>query len=368
MNRKQNVIIFSAGESMRSGKIAYIKEQLEQRNIRCADWHNLFDQAHHADQIALLPILAKKIPTFDFALIVADGVDEVNLRQNEIHKTMRDNVLFELGLCIMALGAERVILLAESCVHIPDDLSGIGSIGIKHITYDSDDSFPSSVEQLYDTIEARADHMDLQLSAQIDSVAAHIEKNAKLISPVFVGAAVSSAEAYFMNFVVRLLEHSDHFIRKRDQTSFPFPKHFQFRILIPTLIDGSTRSAIHEYYQRHQCEEFVIAHAGMRDLYFRGVYDEAKHHLTIIDIPTSVSASYSVVSTILHIDSDDEYDATAEERFITKESDIYEYTLKQLFTPQAARDRLAFLHECETIETIVKQLSAIEIIRMDMNA
>lgn len=78
------------------------------------------------EQIALLPALLKKIPTFDFALIVAEGVDTVKLRGSEERSAIRDNVIFELGLCTMALGAERVILLAEENVRIPEDLIGVG--------------------------------------------------------------------------------------------------------------------------------------------------------------------------------------------------------------------------------------------------
>ena len=321
----------------------------------------------HADQIALLPILTKKIPTFDFALLFAEGVDEIHLRQNEIHKTMRDNVLFELGLCIMALGADRVILLAKKCIHIPDDLIGIGSIGIEHITYDSDDAFYSSIEQITNSIASKASHIELQLAAQINSVVEHIEKNADLISPVFIGAAVSSAEAYFMNFIVRLLEHGKQFMRKRDHASFPFPKQFHFCILIPTFIDEATRNNIQKYYQKHAYEEFIVASAGMRDLYFRGHYDEASDSLIILDIPSSVTASYSVVNTILHMDCDDEYDHTTEARFITKESDIYEYTLKKLFTPKIARVRLSFLHDADPVNKIVNQFSTIEIVRENIN-
>ena len=60
MRRKQNVIIFSAGESVRNGNVAYIQRKLEEREIACFDWRALFSQAHNMDQIALLPSLSKK--------------------------------------------------------------------------------------------------------------------------------------------------------------------------------------------------------------------------------------------------------------------------------------------------------------------
>ena len=135
MRRKQNVIIFSAGESVRNGNVEYIRNKLEEKDIFCFDWRLLFNQAHNTEQIALLPSLSKKIPTFDFALIVAEGVDTVKLRGNEEQIAIRDNVIFELGLCVMALGVERVILLAEESVRIPEDLIGVGKIGIEYVTF-----------------------------------------------------------------------------------------------------------------------------------------------------------------------------------------------------------------------------------------
>ena len=59
------------------------------------------------------------------------------LRDNEYISvpSMRDNVLFEIGLCSMALGLSRVILLTDSKVHMPDDLVGLnGQLALKHIT------------------------------------------------------------------------------------------------------------------------------------------------------------------------------------------------------------------------------------------
>ena len=61
---------------------------------------------HDSEHIALLPSLSKKIPTFDFALI-----------------------------------------FAEDSIHIPDDLIGVGKLGVKHISYVSSD-FDLSVDQL----------------------------------------------------------------------------------------------------------------------------------------------------------------------------------------------------------------------------
>lgn len=344
MRRSQNLIIFSAGESVRNGKTDYLKKKLSENNINCYDWRELFENVHDAQHIALLPGLSKKIPTFDFALIFAEGVDAVQMRGESSQKSMRDNVLFELGLCIMALGTERVILFAEDSVHIPDDLVGIGKIGIKYITFSSSD-FDSSVDKLGSEIEITSDKLENKLRTQIDSVIDHINVNSDIISPVFIGAAVSSAEAYFFNFIIRLLENIEKEIINTDDNSL-FTQSIEkvkINILLPVTIDKTTGKKINEYYEKEKASKFLIKDAGIRGLDFKGKVSDGE--LIVTDIPTSVTASYSVVNSILNIDSDDEYDLTAEKRFVAKEIDVYAYTLKKLLLPETAVHRLPFIKD-----------------------
>lgn len=369
MRRRQNVIIFSAGESVRNGKVEYIKDKLEKNNIICMDWRDLFSSAHHSEQIALLPALSKKIPTFDFALVVAEGVDEVRLRGESEIKAMRDNVVFELGLCVMALGADRVILLAEDCVHIPDDLIGIGKIGVEHIAYSSD-YLDESLTLVEETIQNKLKRYEAQLDLQLGSVIKHITFNADTVSPVFIGAAVSSAEAYYMNFIVRLLENTGKGFRRKGRhgVTYSFPDSFSIKIIFPVSVNSFTRSAISKYYSDNKIQEFEIENAGTRGLFFNGYYNEDENELTVIDIPTSVTASYSVVNSILNIASDDDYDLSAEERFVTKEMDVYEYSLKKLFTAEVAEKRLAFIDDADKRAKIIERLQRIEIVNLDIEA
>ena len=367
MRRSQNVIVFSAGESVRNQKVEYIQQRLmeKENGICCLDWRDLFRGANHADQIALLPALMKKIPTFDFALIFAEGVDQVTMRGKEQYAAMRDNVVFELGLCLMALGAERVILLSEEGLRLPDDLQGIGKIGLEHIVYTSDTGSSQVASQLETIIRCKSEHLESSLSAQIDRVIAHISANADIVSPVFVGAAVSSAEAYFANFIVRLLARLDApILRMGDNTPLSLTQEPELRIVFPTAVDSMTPDAISRYYHRLGAESFVIENAGARSLSFWGILHDG--HLTIVDVPTSVTASYCVVNSILNIDSDDVYDRTAEERFVTKEMDVYEYTLRKLFTPEIASARLARMENDGQKARVLRALERIELIREDI--
>lgn len=362
MRRKQNVIIFSAGESVRNGNVEYIKNKLYERDIVCYDWRELFSKAHDMNNIALLPSLSKKIPTFDFALIIAEAVDTIHFRGEE-QTSMRDNVIFELGLCVMALGVERVILLAEEGIRIPEDLIGIGKIGIEYISFTTRE-VDKSIIKVEKLIKKRANNFAESFGTQLSEIINHINVNSELISPVFVGAAVSSAEAYFLNFVIRLLENVEKgFSYQTDDAreNYSFPKDFKIKIVIPASVDSLSRSKIIKFYEEIDVEKFVIHDAGTRGLYFNGKFDIINNSLIVIDVPTSITASYAVVNSVLNIDSDDEYDALAEERFITKEMDIYAFALKKLLVPEVAEKRLTFISDQSKRESIINLLQNVRV-------
>lgn len=362
MKRTQNVIIFSAGESVRNGTVPYISEKLRSKGINCCDWRSLFNGAHDLEHIALLPALAKKIPTFDFALVVAEGVDKVKVRGNEVFSAMRDNVIFELGLCVMALGVERVILLAEESVRIPEDLIGVGKIALEYIRFSSDE-IDKAADDLSSLIEDKLPLLEAKFTSQIEKIFDHINTNADLISPVFVGAAVSSAEAYFLNFVIRFLENMDNgFSPKGEPENVrEFPKEFYLDIIIPAAVSRTTRSEISDYYSTNGYSEFVIQGAGVRELSFYGIYDEKRGVMSAVDVPTSITASYSVVNSVLNMDSDSDYDVLAEERFVTKEMDVYSFALSKLLNREVAEKRLSFIKDAEKKEKILSLLGNVSV-------
>ena len=103
------------------------------------------------------------------------------------YKTMRDNVLFEIGLCSMAFVMDRVILLADEDLHLPEDLYGLNSrLALRRIPL---------------TTESEED-----IRQMLDQVQGHILSNRMIYSPVVIGASASTASGYVTNFVFRCLE------------------------------------------------------------------------------------------------------------------------------------------------------------------
>ena len=148
--RQQNIVLFSSGVSEKNGILDFVKTELDKLEYQCSYWRDLFANARDSNNIALLPMLIKKIPTFDFAVLICEGHDQTKMLREDVDDavpTMRDNVLFEIGLCTMALGPNRVILLTDKQVRIPDDLKGVDNqSAVEIIIYNPDDtdSYPAA--------------------------------------------------------------------------------------------------------------------------------------------------------------------------------------------------------------------------------
>ncbi|UNT93287.1 nucleotide-binding protein [Allobaculum sp. Allo2] len=184
-----------------------MKYRLEEYDYQVSEWRDLFAQAVNEEQIALLPMLIKKIPSFDYAILICEGHDETTLIRNgeEIReKTMRDNVLFEIGLCVMALGPEKVILLSDESVRLPEDLSGVnGGIALPAFRFDpwNTEEMELTAKRIHEIIE--------RTNRSIDGIHDYIEQTTDVTAPMVIGAANALAVSYMRNFVFRLIEKLD---------------------------------------------------------------------------------------------------------------------------------------------------------------
>jgi hypothetical protein len=328
--RKQNIVIFCAGQSVT--KASRIVTALN-KEFNCVTWENIFT-ARDGNKKSLLPMLIKKIPTFDFALILGDGVDVVEMGRKtpEVHTIMRDNVLLECGLCITALGPDRVILLVEKGVRIPEDIEEVEENGVKIIKY------------------AKGDESDLL--DQIEHVKTHVDQEKNVVSPIVIGAAISTADGYHSNFILRfwenvggqfLVANSTKFELSDPSTiteyDFPDPSKIKMKILIPMMINTNIGGKIHDHYKREGYTQGIIPDANFRGVMFH--YKMNKDGMTICDIPSTVTASVGTVKDILELEADDDFDGDAESRFLNKELESFNFTLKKLMTEEAIRRKLA---------------------------
>ena len=92
----------------------------------------VWDEAGFALNESTFGALTKMAERFDFAVFVFDADDVAQIRRTEV-RTVRDNVVFELGLFIGRLGRGRAFWISAAgtaAPHLPTDLAGI-----THLTY-----------------------------------------------------------------------------------------------------------------------------------------------------------------------------------------------------------------------------------------
>ncbi len=377
--RSQNIIMFSSGISERNGILIYVKEALEKQGYRCSYWRDLFRDANDMQNIALLPMLIKKIPTFDFALLICEGHDETTMVRNgktEKIQTMRDNVLFEIGLCVMALGLNRVILLTDGSVRLPEDLQGVGkNTAIKTVCYvgGENESYEEAANETIDYLQDIAGRLQnpQYLEQMIGDINTHIHDNIGRLYPTVIGAAVSTANGYMSNFILRTLEKCDLGLILDDATDqltyFADDKVFM-HIVLP--MEYSLETPARSRAKMQSLSVGTVPSARFRQAEFR--YRIIGDELHIYDYPTTLVTGYQTARIILSIKADDQGDVEAERRFNAKELDLFENALRSFMCEPFIRATVRHFYENDSgtdeermVSRLTSMMKNIEIIRED---
>lgn len=329
--RPINVILFSSGNTEKRGILDFVKDELFKKGIKCSYWRDLFANAHDNNHIALLPTLIKKIPSFDFAILICEGDDITYIKRNDENSeayTMRDNVLFEIGLCAMALGLPRTILLTDDTVRMPDDFTGINDeLGLKRFVYISDkkNTYKKAGEELIDYIDNE------KLHDAVLNIGEYIQNKINEFSPIVIGAASSTACGYVENFLFRILERIDMGVVLEDgDLNYFEPDNIHVKIFLPKKYTSGSPKKAKEILSKYK--KGVVPKARTRQAEFR--YEIKNDVLFIYDYPTTLVTSYDTAKMILSLDADDEADIDAKERFIAKEMDLFKSTLQKLLNKE----------------------------------
>ena len=362
--RQQNIVLFSSGVSEKNGILGFVKEELDKLEYQCSYWRDLFANARDSNNIALLPMLIKKIPTFDFAVLICEGHDQTKMLREDVDDavpTMRDNVLFEIGLCTMALGPNRVILLTDKIVRIPDDLKGVDNqSAVEIIIYNPGDadSYSAATQKI---VKHFKEELASFLEKSISDIDAYIKKQYSSLSPTVIGAAVSTANGYVSNFVLRTLEkinegvllEEDGFKKKRFFDDGDIYVHIVLPYEYSELTPSDSREAM------NQLRKGCVPTARFRRAEFR--YTLKGKELHIYDYPTTLVTSYQTARMILRIKADDETDSYAEKRFNAKELDLFENALNALLNESYIRETVKHFYSDDTEEeeeALIRRLSS----------
>lgn len=351
--RKQNIIVFSSGKSKNIAHTVAknLNDDKDSAVCNAVVWDEFFNKIFGEDysvdkSYALFPFLIKKIPSFDYAIVIAGADDKTQKNDSNglEYITTRDNVIFELGLCSMALGEKRVIILHHEGVHLIDDLRGYGEESQKAITADDISLSPSQAQlKTFDYNE------DSDFGIIADAIKEYIRDTYSNYSPVVVGAACSTALGYMGNFLLSFSKN----VKERDfsvtdsamvngkdapwlRKLLSNPKNVEIHVLLPSMaavenqpsLLSDTRSFLKNnlYGQFGTLVDCKINDA-IRSIGFCSKPVENK--LIVLDLPTTLLASQKTAQKVLDIKADDNIEKDHLSRILAKEIDQFRCTMEK---------------------------------------
>lgn len=119
MTSKPSIFIGSSNEQV---QVAYAIQANLGTKVECTVWdQNIFDLSSY-------PILdlVDKLGEFNYAIFVIAPDDITHMRKRK-YNTVRDNVIFEVGLSIGKIGLKNTFLVGPEGIekHLPSDFSGL---------------------------------------------------------------------------------------------------------------------------------------------------------------------------------------------------------------------------------------------------
>ena len=352
--RRQNVIVFSSGKNKR---VAHeIARGLDGDVCSAVVWDEFFNKIYGEEysltkSYALFPFLIKKIPSFDYAVIVAGDDDRMrkNGEDGREYVTARDNVIFELGLCAMALGDKRVIIVHHKDVRLIDDLRGYGEAAQRRIQ-SGEIGFEDTV---LSSSNVQLKTFDYGEGSDFDEIArrigAYIRETRDSYSPVVVGAACSTALGYRDNFLMAFSKA----VKKTDfsipgsamcggqdapwlRDALSHPENVEIHVLLPSMdfvekhpdVLSNTRAFLGEHlYGQHGTFADCKIMDPARTIGF--CCKPMNGRLHVLDMPTTLLASQKTAQKILDIKADDAIEKDHLSRLLAKEIDLFRNTLMQ---------------------------------------
>ena len=185
-----------------------------------------------------LESLVKASRKYDYGIMLASK-DDVLIKRYKVFSTMRDNVLFEMGLYLGSLGLQRAFLITHDKTALPSDFNGVTVVK----------------------------YNDKNLKGKIDDIIKELKKTKASYNLKPVPSA-ALALGYFENCILR-------FAKKQ----FEISPEFRFKILIPTKI-SDVEAQITKYKTKNSSELTI----GDRPVVYKYLDEENSYW----DIPTTL--------------------------------------------------------------------------------
>jgi len=318
---KPSIFIGSSSEAL---KLAQAIKQVLASDFQVEIWNeHLFELGEDT-----LSNLLRFVQCYDFAVLVVTGDDFSKVRGHH-SKSPRDNVVFELGLFMGALGRRRAFpIIAPSktrSVQLPSDLLGNTAVFL-----------PRGFSQRFRIAALR---LALQPLAET-LMARSLESNLQQLP------STALAIGYFKNFILPVCRELAH--RKTVQVGGRridlAQGNFEFRIVLPQSLSDASVEGAQKFCKTQGVSEFRLK-TGARNFPFYVSSLVGTGCLEFYDYPTTLHASHECVRLALA----GPYLGYGKHHAILDQREIhnFERTLAILLSEPAAsefRDRVKILH------------------------
>ncbi|WP_462251201.1 TIR domain-containing protein [Ekhidna sp.] len=267
MDRKVNIFIGSASESLVISE--KIKSLLEETGfIDCTVWNKGVFQYNQT----FLTSLSEASYSFDFGIFVA-SMDDLALVRKESKNKTRDNVIFEYGLFLGAIGNRRTFVVQEKGVDLPSDLLGY-SVPTFERDYD-DNKWGNLAKNLSENIRNEFNKSQIQ-----------------------VLPSTSLAIGYYKSFLGRITQYivennGSNSILQKNELSY---EDIRVQIVLPNSLSDNIGYKARMFFEKNQYEPDEIGDKGrpFPIRFFRRSKD-----LVVVDMPTTLNAIRPAVNLLV---------------------------------------------------------------------
>jgi hypothetical protein len=266
---KPRIFIGSSTEGLATAE--FVKKSLEPE-FDCVIWN---DGSVFGLNVSYLDSLLRAGSMFDFGILVATKDDKTRSRDKGFD-TPRDNVIFEFGLFMGALGKFRTLILLESGAKLPSDMSGI------HISQYTGGKAPAG---------------QASLKKQLAQLRAHIQERCELLELGLLPSA-AAAMGYYSNFVERTCKY----LRETGRVEINGKRYdsFEIRVIIPKQLERDMLQRAGEYCHRHGFKSHGFSPKVGRPISLAVKPDpKQRGKLLICDMPTTLTPLYDAIEMYL---------------------------------------------------------------------
>lgn len=264
---KPRVFIGSSSEGLEIAN--FIKSQLES-SVECRVWNDDIFKYNRS----FFHTLIKEASLFDYGILVATKDDFVESRDN-LFEAPRDNVIFEFGLFLGALGDQKAFIVQERGCRLPSDLLGI--------------TIPS-----FERTSNLGDSQGLtDFSKQIQKT---ISENSEL-GTLSMLPSTALAIGYFNNFIKPLSEQL--FVSDKIVIGDKEFTEFEVVIVVPSHLDSDIKKYAQVFFKSARLEKTSIQTVG-RDFPVYVSFDpNDSKKFVIYDVPTTLDGVDKAIEMVL---------------------------------------------------------------------